>query len=117
MKRYCLSLDLKDEPELIAEYERLHQNVWPEITESIRASGIENMEIYRFGNRLCMVMETGDGFSFSAKAAADAVNPRVREWENLMWKFQQAVPGTAKGEKWVMMNKIFELENHEQNGE
>lgn len=109
MKRYCLSLDLRDDPELIAEYERLHRDVWPEIIESIRSSGIENMGIYRFGTRLCMIMETDDSFTFSAKAASDARNPRVMEWEDLMWRFQQAVPGAEPGEKWVLMDKIFEL--------
>ncbi len=109
MDRYCLTLDLKDDPELIAEYERFHVDVWPEIKESIRSSGIESMQIYRFSNRLCMIMEVNDGFSFEKKAAADAANVKVQEWEKLMWKFQQAVPGSKPGEKWVLMNKIFEV--------
>ena len=109
MDRYCLTLDLKDNLELIGEYERFHENVWPEIKESIRASGITEMQIYRFSNRLCMIMEVTDNFSFEKKAAEDADNPKVQEWENLLWKFQQAVPGSKPGEKWVLMKKIFEL--------
>lgn len=109
MIRYCLTLDLKDDPALITEYERLHKNVWPEIIESISSSGIEKMEVYRFGNRLFMIMEVGDQFSFDQKAAADKANEKVQEWENLMWKYQQALPGAKAGEKWVLMNKIFEL--------
>lgn len=107
--RYCLALDLKDDPALIDEYERYHQQVWPEIISSIRSSGIEALDIYRTGNRLFMIMETKDGFSFDAKAAADAANPKVQEWETLMWKFQQALPWAKPGEKWVLMNNIFEL--------
>lgn len=109
MNRYCLTLDLKDDPALITEYEHLHKNVWPEIIESISSSGIEKMEVYRFGNRLFMIMEVSDQFSFDQKAAADKANEKVQEWENLMWKYQQALPGAKAGEKWVLMDKIFEL--------
>jgi len=109
-KRYCLALDLKDDPALIAEYERYHRKVWPEITESIRAAGIENMEIYRRGARLFMIMEVNDTFSFEKKAAADRANPKVQEWEQLMWKFQQPLPEAKPGEKWQLLEKIFALE-------
>jgi L-rhamnose mutarotase len=109
MKRYCLALDLQDDPALIAEYEAYHREVWPEIKASITDSGITDMEIYRFTNRLFMIMETEDGFDFEHKAAMDAGNPKVQEWEQLMWKFQQPLPGSKPGEKWVLMDKIFEL--------
>ena len=109
MQRYCLALDLKDDPELIAEYERHHQQVWPEILRSITSSGIEVLDIYRTGNRLFMIMETNDQFSGEEKAKADAANATVQEWETLMWKFQQALPWAKPGEKWVMMKKIFSL--------
>jgi L-rhamnose mutarotase len=109
MKRYCLALDLKDDPKLIAEYETHHKNVWPEIQKSIRDAGIQKMEIYRTGNRLFMIMETSDSFSFEQKAQADAVNPTVQEWERLMWNYQQELPIARPGEKWIMMNKLFEL--------
>lgn len=108
MKRYCLALDLKDDPVFIAEYESYHKNVWPEIIQSIKESGIEVLEIYRTGSRMFMIIEAGDNFSFEKKAAADAANPKVQEWEELMWKFQQALPGAKPGEKWVLMDKIFE---------
>jgi L-rhamnose mutarotase len=109
MDRYCLTLDLKDDPILIAEYEAWHQKVWPEIIHSIRSSGIENMQIYRFANRLFMIMEVNKKFSFEKKRTADAGNAKVQEWEELMWNYQQAIPGVKAGEKWVLMNKIFEL--------
>ena len=109
MDRYCLTLDLKDDPTLIAEYEAWHQKVWPEIMESIRSAGIENMQIYRFANRLFMIMEVNKKFSFEKKRTADAGNAKVQEWEELMWNYQQAIPCVKAGEKWVLMNKIFEL--------
>jgi len=109
MKKYCLALDLKDDPKLIAEYEDYHKNVWPEIIESIKGSGIEVLDIYRTGNRMFMIIEADDNFSFEKKTAMDANNPKVQEWENLMWKFQQALPGAKRGEKWILMDKIFEL--------
>lgn len=109
MKRFCLTLDLKDDPKLIAEYEAHHKKVWPEIVQSIKESGITEMQIYRLGNRLCMIMETNGEFSFEKKASADAANPKVQEWEALMWKYQQALPMARSGEKWMLMEKIFEL--------
>jgi L-rhamnose mutarotase len=109
-RRYCLNLDLKDDPKLIAEYKRYHQKVWPEITKSIRDSGIEDMEIYLLGTRMFMIMEVNEGFSFEAKAKADRQNPKVQEWEKLMWKFQQALPQAKPGEKWLVMDRIFKLE-------
>ena len=108
MKRHCLALDLKDDAALIAEYEAYHKNVWPEILASISGSGIEQMEIYRTGNRLFMIMEVNDSFSFEAKGKADAANVKVQEWEMLMWKYQQALPLAKPGEKWMLMEKIFE---------
>ena len=77
--------------------------------ESIRSAGIENMQIYRFANRLFMIMEVNKKFSFEKKRTADAGNAKVQEWEELMWNYQQAIPGVKAGEKWVLMNKIFEL--------
>src|SRR5437667_3505171 len=106
MKRYCLALDLKDDAALISEYEAYHRNVWPEILKSIHDSGIKQMVIYRTGNRLFMIMETKDDFSFEKKAAMDKANQKVQEWERLMWKYQQALPNAKPGEKWMLMEKI-----------
>jgi len=112
MKRYALALDLKDDEQLIKEYEQYHQDVWPAILESIHSAGIESMEIYRAGNRLFMMMETNDSFSFDRKASMDATNEKVQQWEALMWKYQQAIPSAKPGEKWVLMEKIFETSAH-----
>ncbi len=109
MTRYVLALDLVDQADLIEEYESYHRAIWPEIEESILSAGVHQMAIYRFGNRLMMLMDVGDDFSFERKADADAKNERVQEWEKLMWKYQQALPGAKAGEKWVLMDKIFEL--------
>ncbi len=109
MQRFCLALDLKDDPELIAAYEAHHREVWPEILASIREAGILDMKIYRTGNRLFMLMETNDAFTFEAKAAKDSTDQYVADWEALMWKYQQALPHATPGEKWVLMKKIFDL--------
>ena len=109
MKRYCLALDLVDDELSIKEYEALHQQVGPPIIQSIKEAGILQMEIYRTGNRLFMIMETTDDFSFEKKSMADAANEEVQEWEQLVWKYQQALPGSRPGEKWVLMQNIFAL--------
>ena len=109
MNRYCFALDLKNDSKLIQEYETYHENVWPEIKESIRSAGIENMEIYRIQNRLFMIMETNDDFSFERKNRMDMENTKVQEWEKVMWKYQQALPGALPGEKWLPAKQIFKL--------
>ena len=109
-RRYCLALDLKDDPVLIAEYKKYHEKIWPEITKSIKDAGIEDMEIYLLGTRMFMIMEVNDTFTFEAKSRADQQNPKVQEWERLMWKFQQALPYAKLGEKWLPMDRIFKLE-------
>ena len=106
-RRYALALDLADDPALIAEYERHHRRVWPDIEASLRAAGIDRLEIYRTANRLFMILEASPAFSFDAKAAADAADPRVQEWERLMWTYQRALPWAKPGEKWVLMNRIY----------
>ena len=111
MKRYCLALDLVDDPQLIHEYEAHHQSIWPEILDSIHQAGIDEMQIYRSGNRLFMIMQTNDSFTFDNKSRLDAANSKVQEWEKLMWKYQQAIPTAKPGEKWVIMDKIFETKN------
>ncbi len=110
MPRYCLALDLKEDESLIREYEAWHEKVWPEIVDSITGSGITQMEIYRLSNRLFMIMETNENFSFESKAEADASSEKVQEWETLMWKYQEAIPGGKPGEKWRLMNRIFDLQ-------
>lgn len=112
MKRYCLALDLKDDAKLIEEYEYWHKNMWPGIVESIKSAGIDNMQLYRYSTRLFMIMEVTDKFSFEKKNAADAADPNVQEWENFVWKFQQALPGAKPGEKWMLMDKIFDLKDY-----
>lgn len=108
-QKFCLALDLKDDAQLMAEYKAYHQDVWPEIIQSIKESGITVLDIYSVGNRMFMIIEANEDFSFDKKSAADANNPRVQEWEDLMWKFQQALPWVKSGEKWMLMEKIFEL--------
>jgi L-rhamnose mutarotase len=110
-RRYCLTLDLKDDPASIAEYKRQHQSVWPEITQSIRDAGIEDLSIYLLGNRMFMIMDVNERFSFDRKSKADRANPKVREWEEFMWKFQQALPQAEPGEKWLLMEKIYDLKS------
>jgi L-rhamnose mutarotase len=108
MRTYYLALDLKDDPRLIAEYEQHHKRISDAVLKSIRDSGVERMELFRAGNRLFMIMQVSDNFSFSEKQKMDEGNPVVQQWENLMWKYQQALPFARPGEKWVLMEKIFD---------
>lgn len=109
MQRYCLALDLRPDPVLIAEYIRLHQEVWPEIRKSIRDAGVLDMQIYRMGSRLFMIMETADDFTMERKVAMDAANPKVIEWETLMGSYQQVDDAGDPTQRWQLMDKIFQL--------
>jgi L-rhamnose mutarotase len=111
MKNFYLALDLKNEQHLIEEYEAYHKNVWPEIIEKIKESGIVNCEIFRVQNRLVMRLEAHDDFSFEKKEILDASSEMVNKWEDLMWTYQQALPGSKVGEKWQLMTKIFDINN------
>ncbi len=114
MKRYCQTLDLKDDPELIEEYIFWHkpENIWPEITRGIKEVGILNMEIYRLDNRLFMIVDVPDDFDWEKQLSRLATLPRQAEWEEFVSKYQKSSPDASSNEKWQMMEKIFGLDNH-----
>jgi len=109
--RHCFALDLKDDPKLIDAYKKYHrpEGVWPEVIKSINQAGITALDIYLVGNRLFMIMDVDDGFSFDEKQAADLSNPKVVSWEALMGQFQQKLPWATGDEKWMLMENIFTL--------
>ena len=109
MRKYCFALDLKDDIKLINAYKKYHESIWPEITVSLVDSGIDNLEIYCVGNRLFMIMEVGKSFSLEKKTILDASNSKVQEWEKLMWNYQKSLPFAKKNEKWMLMEKIYQL--------
>ena len=111
VKRYCQTLDLKDNPELIAEYRRRHSEgeAWQEILDGIREVGILEMEIYLLDNRLFMIVEAPLDFDWEVAMARLATLPRQQEWEDYMSEFQQAAPGCSSDEKWRLMERIFHL--------
>ncbi|WP_392558212.1 L-rhamnose mutarotase [Orbus mooreae] len=109
IKRYCQALDLVNDPKLIREYELLHQQIWPEVKNHILTSGVVDMQIWRVGNRLFMIMDVNEMFSFEKSAQMEQQNPVIQKWEQQMWQFQQATPWTPNGEKWIPMEKIFDL--------
>jgi L-rhamnose mutarotase len=108
-KRFCLTLDLKNDPALIAAYEHYHQAevIWPEILEGNKEIGILSMDIYRAGNRLFMIMETVADFDLARDFDRLKTLPRQKEWANLMLLYQQGVPFAKPGEHWVLMQLIF----------
>ncbi len=111
-KRYCMTLDLKDDPELIKEYTYWHENenIWPEIPEGIKEVGIVNMEIYLYGTRMFMIMETTPDFDFEKDMARLGTLERQAEWEKFVWKFQKSAPGSPEGSKWQLMERVYKLE-------
>jgi L-rhamnose mutarotase len=110
MTRYVLTVNLRDDPAAIAEYVEYHRNVWPEVIQSLRECGVEEMDIHLLGRRLVMIVEMRDGRDFrDALAPYVAAKPRVAEWERLMKSLQEPVPGTPSGEWWAAMEPVFTL--------
>jgi L-rhamnose mutarotase len=110
MNRFCLALDLRPDPALQAQYINHHQHVWPEVQQSLRDAGVLDMQIYKLGDRLFMIMDTADGFSFERKAAMDAANPKVQQWEALMGQFQNVSADDDPYSRWQPMQKVFQLD-------
>jgi L-rhamnose mutarotase len=113
VKRYCQTLDLKDDPELIAEYRKRHSEAeaWPEILNGIREVGILEMELYILGTRLFMIVETPLDFDWDSAMNKLATLPLQAEWEEYMSIFQVSEPGASSAEKWKLMDRMFHLYN------
>ena len=111
VKRYCQTLNLKDNPELIAEYRKRHSKraVWPDTQAAFREVGILEMEIYILGTRLFMIVETPLDFEWDTAMARMATLPKQEEWEAYMAVFQQAEAGASSAEKWQLMDRMFYL--------
>lgn len=110
--RFVKTLKLADSPEAIAAYCEVHNNIWPEITAGIKEVGITSMEIYLHGNLAVMIMETPDDLDVDAAMQRLATLPRQAEWEEHVAKFQQCDPDATSDEKWVVMDKVFDLSLH-----
>ncbi len=111
VRRYCRSLQLRDNPELIAAYRDRHAegNIWPEVLEGIREVGILEMEIYIHGTQLFMIVETPADFDWDSAMERLATLPRQQEWEDYMSVFQDAGPGATSDQKWQPMERMFHL--------
>ncbi len=111
-KRYCKTLKLKDDPQLIQEYIKVHSmgNAWPEITKGIKETGILDMEIYLHGNQLFMIMETVPGFDHEKAMRELAEKPRQAEWEAFVSRFQVSGEDATADEKWQLMERIYEMD-------
>jgi L-rhamnose mutarotase len=109
-KRYCKTLTLKDDPELIEEYKEVHRQIWPEIPEGMKKVGILNMEIYIRGNLLFMIMDAVPDFDHEEAMNRLAHLPRQAEWEAYVSKYQETTENATADEKWQLMERIFTLE-------
>ena len=110
MKRYCQTLELRDDPELIEKYVEAHAHVWPEVMQGQREVGILDMQIYRLGTRLFMIVETVDDFDWESDMGRLATLPRQAEWEAYVAQFQGCDPNAPSTDKWHLMERIFKQE-------
>lgn len=111
-RRFCKALTLTDNPQLIAEYERAHHpdHFWPEITQGMREVGIIDMEIYRYGTVLFMIIEAVADFDHDRAMQKLATKPRQSEWETYVARFQQTDADASANEKWQLLDRIYKME-------
>jgi len=111
-KRYCKTLSLKDDAQLIEDYKKVHapNAAWPEITQGMKDVGIIDMEIYLYGTRLFMIMDTVADFDHDKAMAELATKPRQSEWEAYVSRFQQSSAEATADEKWQLMERIYKLD-------
>ncbi len=111
-KRYCKTLQLKNDPDLIREYKKIHENggIWPEVGKSMKQVGILDMELYLHGHTLFMIMDTVPEFDHDRDLARLGQLPRQAEWEAFAGRFQQSDPSSSAKEKWQLMERIFEMD-------
>ena len=111
MTRYVLTINLKDDPAVIQTYRDYHRRVWPEVLESLRTVGVEQMDIHQLGRRLVMILQLADGLDFRrAFATHRSSSPRVAEWERLMTSLQEPSPDAPHGDWWAVMEQVFHLD-------
>lgn len=109
MKRFVRAVDLVTDEDGIAAYDKYHREVWPSVKASLYESGIKAMSIYRFANRLVMILDANDDFTFERKLQMDEANEDVVRWETIMRNYQRAIPG-SEGQLWVPMEEVFRLD-------
>ncbi len=109
MNEYVFFLDLVEDEVLIAQYESWHRSVWPEVEAQILSSGITSCQIYRAFNRLVLIIRSEKEMDWEKKALQDAQHQKTIEWEELMWHFQRAIPGSNPNSKWQMAKMIYQL--------
>ncbi len=104
MQRFGQVIGIK--PEKLAEYSRLHADVWPGVLKTIEACNLHNYSIYRYGELLFAYFEyTGDNFEEDmAKMAAD---PVTQQWWDLCMPMQNPVADRAAGEWWKTLEELF----------
>ncbi len=110
MKRFAQAVLLKDDPEIIRQYEEYHANPWPETNQGLLSCGVLRMFIYRFGRHLFMFMETGDDFDLERDMPKYMEDPKARAWDELMRDFQEPIPGAPEGSTWVLLKEVYALE-------
>jgi len=110
-KRYCLAFDLRKDPALMKQYKYVHtkEGIWPEIPEGIKKAGIKDMEIYLWDNRMFMILETPPNWDYDSRMAELGTFEKQAEWGNYVWQFQQLLPYSKNGEKWMHMENVFQL--------
>ena len=112
MKRFALTVILKDEPDIIPKYEEYHANIWPEVTEGLMKCGVLRIFIYRYGRHLFMFIETVDDFDMERDMPKYMEDPKAKKWDDLMRSFQQPMPGEPEGTTWQQMKEVFPTDSY-----
>ena len=110
MKRFAMTVLLKDDPEVIRRYDEYHANPWPEVRMGLVRCGVRRLFIYRRRRHLFLFMETAGNFSLERDMPKYMDDPKVREWDEIMQNLQEPVEGAPRGSTWIEMKEVFSQE-------
>jgi len=98
-------------PQHIAEYKRLHADVWPAVLARIRRSNIRNYSIFlREPENLLFGYWEYHGSDFDADMAAIAADPETQRWWRVCGPCQVPLASRQPGEHWAPMPSVFHVD-------
>lgn len=106
MNRYAGFFRVK--MELLLEYKKCHDKIWPEMREEINKCGIQNHSLFARPDGLVFVYAEAENLQASMSALAQTeVNSR---WQREMRKFFVDIDDLTNSAKTEMIPEIFHLD-------
>ena len=95
-------------PDQIAEYERIHAEVWPGVLATLKRANVTKFSIFRHENMLFSYMEY-HGDDFEKDMSTIAADPATQDWWKVTAPMQIPVTEIKDGEWWHTIPEVFHL--------